>query len=180
VEVNFWGAVNCIQASVPYMQSQRRGHIVNISSVAGWVSPPHMGIYAATKHALRAVSDALRVELAGSGVGVSTIYPGLTQTRITENMIQEVAVPHIPPLVRWATPSVVAGRVMQAIRWGWRDVFISPEDIAAVGFGAFAPFAMDWTMRAFMGPQRIVDDFDLPREDHAPEREDAEPPAEPA
>jgi short-subunit dehydrogenase len=179
-EVNFWGAVQSIQATVPYMQSQRRGHIVNVSSIAGWIAPPHMGMYAATKFALRAVSDSLRVELAGSGVNVSTIFPGLTQTQFTENMVQEVAVPHIPPVVRWATPQTVASRVIQAIRWGWRDVFIAPEDIAVVGFSTVAPYASDWAMRAFMGPQRIADDFTLPREERSTEREDAEPPAEPA
>src|SRR5438093_2820295 len=84
--VNFWGAINCIQAAVPYMQSQRQGHIVNVSSVAGYISPPYMGIYSATKFALRAVSDSLRTELASSGIGVSTIYPGLTQTSFMENM----------------------------------------------------------------------------------------------
>jgi short-subunit dehydrogenase len=181
-DVNFWGAVQAIQATVPYMQSKRSGHIVNVSSVAGWMAPPHMGMYAATKFALRAMSDALRVELAGTGVSVSTIYPGLTQTQFTENMVQEVAAPNIPPIVRWATPATVARRIMQAINWGWRDVFVSPEDIAAVGFSSLAPYAADWVMRAFMGPQRIMDDFTLPREERssAAEREDAEPPAEPA
>jgi short-subunit dehydrogenase len=178
-DVNFWGAVHAIQATVPYMQSNRRGHIVNVSSVAGYVSPPHMGIYSATKFALRAVSDALRVEVAGSGVKVSTIYPGLTQTSFTENMLQEVPVPGIPPVVRWATSATVARRIMQAIRWGWRDVFVSPEDIAAVGFNAFMPWGMDWAMRAFMGPQRIQEDFSLPRDDPRAEREDPER-AEPA
>ena len=131
-DVNFWGAVNCIQAAVPYMQSQRRGHIVNVSSVAGWISPPHMGMYAATKFALRAIRTRCGWSWPGPGVNVSTIFPGLTQTHFTENMVQEVAAPQIPPIVRWATPATVARRIIQAIRWGWRDVFISPEDIAAV------------------------------------------------
>jgi short-subunit dehydrogenase len=179
-EVNFWGAVQSIQATVPYMQAQKRGHIVNVASVAGWIAPPHMGMYAATKFALRAVSDALRVELAGSGVNVSTIFPGLTQTQFTENMVQEVPAPHIPPVVRWATPQTVARRIIQAIRWNVRDVFVSPEDVAAVGFTAFLPYAADWAMRAFIGPQRISDDFTLPRDESSAEREDAEPPAEPA
>jgi short-subunit dehydrogenase len=178
-EVNFWGAIHSIQATVPYMQTQRRGHIVNVSSIAGYVAPPHMGIYSATKFALRAVSDALRVEVAGSGVKVSTIYPGLTQTSFTENMLQEVPAPAIPPVVRWATSATVANRIMQAIRWGWRDVFVSPEDVAAVGFNTFAPWAMDWAMRAFMGPQRILEDFSLPRDEPRAEREDPER-AEPA
>jgi short-subunit dehydrogenase len=138
-----------------------------------------MGIYAATKFALRAVSDALRVEVAGSGVKVSTIYPGLTQTSFTEAMIQEVPVPAIPPIARWVTSATVANRILQAIRWGWRDVFVSPEDIAAVGFNTIAPWATDWVTRAFIGPQRIQEDFTLPRDEPTARREDAEP-AEPA
>jgi short-subunit dehydrogenase len=138
-----------------------------------------MGIYSASKFALRALSDALRVEVGGSGVRVSTIYPGLTQTSFTENMLQEVPVPAIPPVVRWATSETVARRILQAIRWGWRDVFVSPEDIAAVGFNTFAPWAMDWAMRAFMGPQRIQEDFALPRNEPLLRTEDTEP-AEPA
>jgi short-subunit dehydrogenase len=113
--------------------------------------------------------------MAGSGVKVSTIYPGLTQTSFTESMLQEVPVPAIPPVVRWATAATVGRRIMQAIRWGWRDVFVSPEDVAAVGFNTFAPWAVDWAMRAFMGPQRIQDDFTLPRDEPRAQREEAEP-----
>ncbi len=177
--VNFWGSIHCIQAAVPYMQAQTRGHIVNVSSVAGCIAPPYMGIYSATKFALRAVSDALRTEVAGSGIGVSTIYPGLTETSFTENMLQEAPVPAIPPIVRFVSAATVGRRIVQAIRWNIRDVFISPEDIAAVALNTFAPPIMDWAMRAFVGLQRIPEDVSLPGE-----RErftaDAEPPAEPA
>ncbi len=175
-DVNLWGAIHCIQAAVPYMQAQRRGHIVNVSSVAGRFAPPYMGIYAATKHALRAVSDALRNEVAGSGIGVSTIYPGLTQTSFTEAMTQEVPVPHIPPVVRFVPPRVVAQRITSAIRWNLRDVFVSPEDVAAVVGSAMAPHVFDWVARAFMGPQQISEDIVLPQ--HEEERRyatDAEP-----
>jgi short-subunit dehydrogenase len=175
-EVNFWGAVQCIQAAVPYMQSQRRGHIVNVSSVAGRFAPPYMGAYAATKHALRAVSDALRNEVAASGIGVSTIYPGLTQTSFTEAMTQEVPVPHIPPVVRFISPKAVAERIVSAIRWNLRDVFVSPEDIVAVAGTAIAPRLFDWVARAFIGYQHIGEDFTLPdAEEYEPYTADAEP-----
>ncbi|MEK7248749.1 MAG: SDR family NAD(P)-dependent oxidoreductase, partial [Chloroflexota bacterium] len=131
-EVNVWGAVNCIQAAVPYMSDRRRGHIVNVSSVAGHVAPPYMGMYSATKHALAAISDALRIELGGTGINVSTIYPGLTETSFTENMLQEVEAPEIPPFARFVGPEIVARRIMQAVRLGLRDVYVSPEDIFAV------------------------------------------------
>jgi len=151
-EVNFWGAVRCMQAASSYMVSQRRGHIVNVSSVAGHISPPHMGMYAATKHALAAVSDALRAELASSGVGVSTIYPGLTETSFMENMLQEVEAPAIPPIARFAPSEAVARRILQAVRWNLRDVYVSPEDVMAVAADAFVPQISDWVMRWFIRP----------------------------
>jgi short-subunit dehydrogenase len=151
-EVNFWGALHCIQAVTPYMLDQAGGHIVNVSSVAGHVSPPYMGMYAATKHALAAVSDALRVELSGTGVGVSTIYPGLTDTSFTENMLQEVEAPQIPPIARFVGANVVARRIFQAVRWGLRDVYVSPEDVALVMADAALPQLLDWGMGFFMRP----------------------------
>jgi short-subunit dehydrogenase len=151
-EVNFWGALHCIQAVTPYMLDQAGGHIVNVSSVAGHVSPPYMGMYAATKHALAAVSDALRIELSGTGVGVSTIYPGLTDTSFTENMLQEVEAPQIPPIARFVGANVVARRIFQAVRWGLRDVYVSPEDIALVMADAALPLLLDWGMGFFMRP----------------------------
>jgi short-subunit dehydrogenase len=179
-DVNFWGAVNCIQASVPYMQAERSGHIVNVASIAAKVSPPYMGIYSATKFALSAVSDALRSELAGSGIGVSTIYPGLTSTSFMENMTQEVEVPSLPPVARFVEPSVVGHRISQAIRFGFRDAYISPEDIAAVALNTLAPQLVDWTMRAFMGrpPALNADDTAVTGAHLSRRRADAEPSAE--
>lgn len=175
-EVNFWGAVHCIQAAVPYMQSQRQGHIVNVSSVAGRFAPPYMGAYAATKHALRAVSDALRNELAGSGIGVSTVYPGLTHTSFTEAMTQEVPIPHIPPVVRFVPPEAVAGRILSAIRWNLRDVFVSPEDVAVVAGTALAPRAFDWVSRLFIRYEHVGEELRLlPDERHESHTADAEP-----
>lgn len=182
-DVNFWGSVYCIQAAVPYMQTQRRGHIVNVSSVAGRVAPPYMGIYAATKAALAALSDSLRTELAGSGIGVSTVYPGFTQTPFAEHMIQEVDAPAIPPLLRFADPSVVARRIVQAVRLGLRDAYISVEDVATVGLNTIAPQLVDLVMRGlWVRPTRRAGG-DEPLSLESPFRPftpDAEPPAETA
>ena len=177
-DVNFWGAVNCIQAAVPYMQGQARGHIVNVASIAAKITPPYMGMYSATKFALAAISDALRSELAGSGIGVSTIYPGLTQTSFMENMTQEVEVPAIPPVARFVGSDAVARRIVQSIRLGLRDAYISPEDIAAVGLNTIAPQLVDWTMRTFMGrpPSIDAEDIEVPRSRlPAPGGEQSEP-----
>jgi short-subunit dehydrogenase len=168
-DVNFWGTVNCIQAAVPYMQSGKRGHIVNVASVAARIAPPYLGIYAATKHAMAALSDSLRSELDRDGINVSTIYPGFTQTNFMESMTQEIEAPQIPPIIRWADPAAVGRRVAQAIRWNLRDAYVSPEDVLAVATNAIAPQLVDWGARIFIAPGRSplapMGDITLPRED---------------
>ncbi|HLA18256.1 MAG TPA: SDR family NAD(P)-dependent oxidoreductase, partial [Dehalococcoidia bacterium] len=147
--VNFWGAIQCIQATVPYMRRQQRGHIVNVSSIAGKVAGPYMGIYSATKFALAAVSDALRSELAGTGVHVSTVYPGLTETSFQENMLREVEVPDPPRYLRMVGASAVARRIVQAVRWSLRDAYVTAGDFAAVSAYPLAPGFADWAVRFF-------------------------------
>ena len=151
--VNFWGAIHCIQAAVPYMQGQGRGHIVNVASIAAKVTAPYMGIYSATKCALAAVSDALRSEMAGTGIHVSTVYPGLTDTSFQENMLREVDVPDPPPYLPSTGSAAVARRIVQAVRWSLRDAYVTMADFAAVSAYPLAPALADWALRLFwLGP----------------------------
>jgi short-subunit dehydrogenase len=151
--VNFWGAIHCIQAAVPYMRRQGRGHIVNVSSIAGKVATPYMGAYGATKFALTAASDALRSELAGTGIHVSTIYPGLTDTTFQGNMLREIEVPDPPRYLRSAGAAAVARRIAQAVRWNLRDAYVTLADFAAVSAYPLAPALADWMQRFFwLGP----------------------------
>ncbi|HYI61763.1 MAG TPA: SDR family NAD(P)-dependent oxidoreductase [Acidimicrobiales bacterium] len=84
--VNLWGVVHGVRAFTPTLLAQGEGHIVNTASMAGLVTPPFMGIYNVTKHAVVALSETLHGELAlaGSGVGVSVLCPGWVTTRIHE------------------------------------------------------------------------------------------------
>ncbi|MCB1866170.1 MAG: SDR family NAD(P)-dependent oxidoreductase [Chromatiales bacterium] len=84
-ETNFFGAIELGNAVVPIMRAQGAGRIVQNSSVLGLVTGRFRGAYCATKYALEAASDALRLELAGSGVYVSLIEPGPTLTRFRPN-----------------------------------------------------------------------------------------------
>jgi NAD(P)-dependent dehydrogenase (short-subunit alcohol dehydrogenase family) len=79
-EVNVFGALRMIQAVAPVMRRQQAGQIINICSIAGKLSTPTNGAYSATKFALEALSDALRVELAPFGVTVVLVEPGAIQT----------------------------------------------------------------------------------------------------
>lgn len=79
-EVNVIAAHDLTRRIVPAMRAQGRGRIVMCSSVLGLVSGPYRGAYAASKFALEALSDALRVELAPSGISVSLLEPGPIET----------------------------------------------------------------------------------------------------
>ena len=79
-DVNFFGVERCIRAVLPQMRKQRSGRILITTSVVAHVSLIGLGWYAATKHALKAVANALRQEVAGLGIKVSTIEPGTSKT----------------------------------------------------------------------------------------------------
>jgi NADP-dependent 3-hydroxy acid dehydrogenase YdfG len=83
-DVNVFGVLRMIRAVVPQMRKQQSGRIINISSIAGKVSTPVNGSYSATKFALEALSDALRLELAPFGIHVISIEPGAIKTHFDE------------------------------------------------------------------------------------------------
>ena len=85
-EVNVIGAVAVTQALLPLLR-RARGRIVNMSSISGRVVVPYIGLYAASKHALEAISDALRVELRTWGIEVALIEPGSIATPIWEKSL---------------------------------------------------------------------------------------------
>ena len=86
--VNLWGVIHGVRAFTPMMIEQGEGHIVNTASMAGLTSPPFMGIYNVTKHAVVTLSETLFADLAmagAAGVGVSVLCPGWVATRIHES-----------------------------------------------------------------------------------------------
>ncbi len=83
-ETNVFGLVRLTQLVLPMMRAQRWGRIVNVGSMGGRLSFPGGGHYHATKHALEALSDALRFELRGFGIDVTLLEPGLIRTEFGE------------------------------------------------------------------------------------------------
>jgi NAD(P)-dependent dehydrogenase (short-subunit alcohol dehydrogenase family) len=83
-ETNVFGLVRMCQLVLPGMRRQGWGRIVNVSSMGGRLTFPGGGFYHGTKHAVEAISDALRFEVRGFGVGVAIIEPGLITTRFGE------------------------------------------------------------------------------------------------
>ncbi len=90
-EVNLFGAIAVTQAVLPAMRKAGSGTIVNVSSVAGRAAVPFAAPYSSTKHALEAVSDALRVELGPFGIRVVLVEPGPVVTRFGDRARSVVA-----------------------------------------------------------------------------------------
>jgi short-subunit dehydrogenase len=90
-ETNVFGLLRMCQLVLPGMRRQGFGRIVNVSSMGGKLTFPGGGVYHATKHAVEALSDALRFEVKGFGVDVSIIEPGLIKTNFAETAVGSVA-----------------------------------------------------------------------------------------
>jgi hypothetical protein len=80
LDVNVLGLIYTTQAVLPHMISRRSGHIINMSSMAGWIATPTYTVYAASKFAVRGFTEALRREVGAWGIKVSGIYPGAVTT----------------------------------------------------------------------------------------------------
>jgi NAD(P)-dependent dehydrogenase (short-subunit alcohol dehydrogenase family) len=80
MDVSFWGTVHTSMAVLPHMRDRQSGRIVNITSIGGKVAVPHLLPYDCAKFAALGFSEGLRAELAGDGVKVTTVIPGLMRT----------------------------------------------------------------------------------------------------
>ena len=86
MSINFWGTVYCVKQFLPLLkQSQTPSHIVCVSSIFGVIAPPGQAAYCASKFAVRGFTEALRHELEGTNVRVSTVHPGGVRTGIARS-----------------------------------------------------------------------------------------------
>ncbi len=100
-DTNVIGVVRVCRAVVPGMIERGRGAIVNVGSVAGKVGAPYSGLYAASKHALEALSEAMHFELARFGIRVHIVEPGQFATALGENSIVAAAMAGTEEYERW-------------------------------------------------------------------------------
>ncbi len=144
-DVNLLGPLNCMQAALPHMR--RGGRIINVSSVVGKRAIPKVGGYCATKFALNALSDALRVEVADRrGITVTSVYPGTTRTAFRENSRRTKDEKR-----GWrpggVTPERVAEKISAAAEHGGRDVYVTLSDRLFVAGTTLAPGLFDRVLR---------------------------------
>jgi short-subunit dehydrogenase len=124
-DVNFWGVVNGCKAAVRTMRREGGGAIINIGSVESDRAMPLHGIYAASKHAVKAYTDTLRMELEADGVpiAVTLVKPASINTPFTEharNYMNEEA-EYMPPVY---APEEVARTILQCAETPTRDILV--------------------------------------------------------
>lgn len=85
-ETNVYGTISTSQEVIPQMKKKGRGHIFNISSIAGLDAFPQVSIYCATKHAVRGLSQSMYKELRDFGIKVTCVYPGSVKTDFFRNI----------------------------------------------------------------------------------------------
>lgn len=105
-DTNFFGLHRMCRAVLPKMREQKSGLIINISSVAGLISVPYQSMYSASKYAVEALTEALRIEVKPFGIKVSMVEPGDTKTGFTANRVY----------TKSSTDSVYAEKFMKAIK----------------------------------------------------------------
>jgi short-subunit dehydrogenase len=146
-EVNVIGPLNCMQSALPRMGTG--GRIINVSSVIGKRAIPNVGAYCASKAALNALSDALRVEVAASrGVTVTSVYPGTTRTAFRENS-RRTKDEKRGWRPKGVTPERVAKKIADAAEKGPRDVYVTLPDRLFVAGVTLFPGLADRVLRSW-------------------------------
>jgi short-subunit dehydrogenase len=123
-DINFWGVVNGCRAAIPHLR-ERGGALINIGSVTSERAIPLLGIYAASKHAVKAYTDTLRMELEADDapVSVTLIKPASVDTPFFEHAhsVMGVQARPMPPVYG---PEVVASAILHCCEHAERDLFI--------------------------------------------------------
>ena len=147
--VHFWGPLYATLAVLPQMRRRREGRVVNVSSIGGRVSVPHLVPYSASKFALAGLSDGLRAELAKDGIVVTSVFPGLMRTGSPRNATFKgrhraeyawFAISDSLPVTSIGAERAAA-QIIDACRRGRAELVITTQAQAAVKFRALFPEA---------------------------------------
>ncbi|MTB53831.1 SDR family oxidoreductase [Lewinella sp. W8] len=99
METNYWGSWNLCQATLPHLRKSPRGRLLMVSSIAGFMGIPFRSMYSASKAALQAMTDSLRLELRGSNLQATCVCPGDIATNIIASQYRQ-PYDEIDPLYR--------------------------------------------------------------------------------
>jgi len=136
ININIAAPLLLTRAVLPAMLASGKGRIVNIGSILGSIGFPHFAAYSASKFALRGFSEALRRELADSGVGVTYVAPRTTRTTLNSDALYELSATSGAAI---DDPATVAAIIIDAIEAGRNDVYIGWPEKLAVRLNALLP-----------------------------------------
>lgn len=148
LNVNLYGVIRMTKAFLPLMRARGAGHVVNVSSVFGLFGMPESAAYSTAKFGVRGFTEALRHELRGSGIQVSTVFPGGVRTNIAASARlgagrtpeqQALASQRFARSAR-TTPEAAARRILRGIRAGRGRILVGPD-----------AYLIDWLTRLAPG-----------------------------
>jgi hypothetical protein len=152
IDVNFFGVLRCIQAALPHMKRQPpasphgpRAQIVNIGSTLSVLATPRNSVYSASKFALRALSDSLRIELKPDAIDVILVMPGYTDTPFFDHLIRYSGPPRTTS-IKGQHPRHVACAILRACRRRKREVVLTAPGIFGVWMKRWLPGVLDWAL----------------------------------
>ncbi len=152
IEVNFLGVANSIAAVLPAMVERKRGHLVGISSVAGYRGLPWTASYSASKAALSTYLESLRPALKRRGVTITTVCPGFVRTDMT------IKTPYKKPPAMME-PAAAARQIVKAVERRPRNHVFPFGTAVGMAFLRHAPDRVfDWMMDK-AGPQALTTEF---------------------
>jgi NAD(P)-dependent dehydrogenase (short-subunit alcohol dehydrogenase family) len=125
LEINLHAVIHGTREAVKRMRPRRSGHIVNVASFAGKAGFPGAATYCATKHAVVGLSEAVHLELHGSGVRVSCVMPGIVRTELAGGLGEA-------KMIKSVRPEDVADAIVSALRKPRFDVFV-PRSLGTMG-----------------------------------------------
>src|SRR4051794_33046431 len=156
LEINLRAVIHGTQEAMSRMRPRGTGHIVNIASLAGKAGYPNLATYAATKHAVVGLSEAVRFELKGSGVEVSCVMPGIVNTELSAGMTEARGVKNL-------TPEQVAAEVVSALKVPRFDVYVPRSTGPLVQFAAILPRRAREAMARVMKADQVAVSVDHSR-----------------
>ncbi|GHF46920.1 NAD(P)-dependent dehydrogenase (short-subunit alcohol dehydrogenase family) [Amycolatopsis bartoniae] len=142
LEINLHGVIHGTREAIKRMRPRARGHIVNVASMAGKAGFPGAATYCATKHAVVGLSEAVRLELRGSGVDISCVMPAVVRTHLADGLVET-------KMFKSLQPEDVARAIVDVVRRPRFDVYV-PRSLDVTGrLGRLVPRAVsEWFIHA--------------------------------
>lgn len=154
-DTNFFGPLHLLHAALPHMIRRRCGLIIQISSLNGFCAVPYGSAYSASKFALEAVSQSLRIELRPHNIRVLVVRPGVTDTQFFDNARHFRAVNPFP-LRHMMNADRVAQKILRAAARNRAELVLTAEGKLLWWLQKFSPRLVDYILSRYVKPLPAV------------------------